>query len=71
VGTGEAKNHPTVSKELVTDLLMRLNVCKPMAPHDMHPRVRTDVVARPLSITFEKSQLSGKAPVTGKRKIWI
>ena len=42
---------------------MKMNVYMNMGPDDIHPRVlkvMADVVAKPLSIIFEKSQLSGE-----------
>ena len=49
---------------------MRLNVPKSMELGDIHPRVlkeMADVVAEPLSITFEKSWLSGEVPSDWKK----
>ncbi|KFR04112.1 hypothetical protein Y956_00813, partial [Nipponia nippon] len=52
------------------DYLIKVNKQKLMGPYDIHPRVLrelVDVVARPLSIIFEKSWWSGEVPGDWKK----
>ena len=71
LGVGERSGFcPSVTVEQVRDLIMKLNVCKPMGLDDIHPRAlreMADVVAEPLPIIFEKPRLSGEVPSDWKK----
>ncbi|KFV78519.1 RNA-directed DNA polymerase from mobile element jockey, partial [Struthio camelus australis] len=61
---------PLVEEDQVRDLLSKLDIHKSMGPYGMHPRVLrklADIIARPLSIIFERSWRSGEVPEDWKK----
>ncbi|KFQ06379.1 hypothetical protein N330_13140, partial [Leptosomus discolor] len=60
---------PTIQEEMVSDLLLRIDVRKPMGPDGVHPRVLRElagVLTKPLPIIFQQSWLTGEVPADWK-----
>ncbi|KFQ36274.1 hypothetical protein N332_00979, partial [Mesitornis unicolor] len=57
---------PIIPEEMVSDLLHHLDIHKSMGPDGIHPRVLrelAEVLAKPLSIIYQQSWLTGEVPV--------
>ena len=55
-------NPPAVQEEIVSDLLHHIDTLKSMGPDGIHPRVLKEmagVLAKPLSIIYQQSWLTG------------
>ncbi|KGL99369.1 RNA-directed DNA polymerase from mobile element jockey, partial [Charadrius vociferus] len=63
---GEQNEAPIIHGEMMSNLLQHLDICKSMGPDGIHPRVLrelAEVVAKPLSIIYQQSWLTGEVPV--------
>jgi len=62
---GEQNKTPIIQEEAVNDLLCHLDAYKSMGPDGIHPRVLKELVeelAKPLSIIYQQSWLTGEVP---------
>ena len=63
--TGEQTKPPTIQEETVRDVLLQLDCHKSMGLDEIHPRVLREleeVIAKPLSIIYQCSLLTGEVP---------
>ncbi|RMC20710.1 hypothetical protein DUI87_01562 [Hirundo rustica rustica] len=64
-GVREQNGLPIIQEEAVRELLRCLDIHKSMAPDGIHPRVMrelADELAKPLSIIYQQSWLTGEVP---------
>ncbi|RMC20637.1 hypothetical protein DUI87_01489 [Hirundo rustica rustica] len=64
-GVKEQNYPPVIQEEAVREVLSCLNVHKSMGPDGIHPRVMTelaDELAKPLSIIYQQTWLTGEVP---------
>ncbi|KFV96315.1 hypothetical protein N326_00662, partial [Eurypyga helias] len=64
-GEGEQNKPPMIHEEMVRHLLHQLDTHKSMGPDGIHPRAQrelADVLAKPLSIIYQQSWLTGEVP---------
>ncbi|GAB0208240.1 mitochondrial enolase superfamily member 1 [Grus japonensis] len=62
---GEQNKPPIIQEEAVNDLLCHLDTHKSMGPDGIHPRVLRELaeqIAKPLSIIYQQSWLTGEVP---------
>ncbi|KAF1517439.1 hypothetical protein FQV19_0016785, partial [Eudyptula minor] len=62
---GEQDEPPIIQEEAVNDLLRHLDAHKSMGPDEIHPRVLRELaeeLAKPLSIIYQQSWLTGEVP---------
>ncbi|GAB0207088.1 mitochondrial enolase superfamily member 1 [Grus japonensis] len=62
---GEQNKPPIIQEEAVNDLLRHLDTHKSMGPDGIHPRVLRELaeeLAKPLSIIYQQSWLTGEVP---------
>jgi len=62
---GEWNKPPIIQEEAVNGLLCHLDTHKSMGPHGIHPRMLRELaeeLAKPLSISYQQSWLTGEVP---------
>jgi len=62
---GERNKSPIIQEEAVNDLLCHLDTYRSMGPDGIHPRVLRELaeeLAKPLSIIYSQSWLTGEVP---------